>query len=43
MNEDVERSKREVLDWLSGNGSTFVAALAAIFIVVAVLVGAGVI
>lgn len=43
MNDDVERSRREVLDWLSGAGSTFVFALAAIFVLVAVLVGAGVI
>jgi succinate dehydrogenase hydrophobic anchor subunit len=41
MNEDRERARREVLDWLAGTGSTVVLVVLAALIVMFVLIGAG--
>ena len=42
MNPEAERSRQEVLDWLRGPGSTVVLVLLLVFVVMFVLVGAGV-
>jgi succinate dehydrogenase hydrophobic anchor subunit len=42
MNEEREQARREVLDWFQGRGSTVVLVLLAAFVLMFVLVGAGV-